>query len=57
MNQIISDADNYVYIVYGIVPEFMPRIAYCREKHFKTENKKLLNALIVGVPLPLLTKR
>lgn len=42
MNQIISNADNYVYIVYGIVPEFMPRIAYRREKHFKTENKKII---------------
>ena len=54
MNQIISDAEKYVYIVHGIVPEFMPCIACRREKHFKTENKKII---LQESLLPLLTKR
>jgi len=29
-------------IVYGIVPEFMPHIAFRREKHYKTAGKKVI---------------
>jgi hypothetical protein len=33
---------SYVYYVHGIVPEFMPRVAFRREKHFKTEGQKII---------------
>ena len=32
----------FVYVVHGFVPEFMPRTAFRREKHFQTVNKKII---------------
>ena len=40
----------YVFIVHGIVPEFMPQFAFRREKHFKTANKKILKCPYCGKP-------
>ena len=37
-----NQAPLYVYFVYGIVPEFMPHIAFRRDKHFKTADKKIV---------------
>jgi transposase-like protein len=33
---------SYAYFVYGVVPEFMPRFAFRREKHFKTVGRKII---------------
>jgi len=33
---------DFVYHVYGVVPEFMPHIAFRREKHFGTANRKII---------------
>jgi len=30
----------YAIIVHGLVPEFMPHLAFRRDKHYKTEGKK-----------------
>ena len=32
----------FVYMVYGVVPEFMPHLAFRRDKHFKASGKKLI---------------
>ena len=32
----------YAFRVYGNVPEFMPRFAFRREKHFKTAGQKII---------------
>ena len=32
----------FVYVVHGLVPEFMPHAAFRREKHFQTANKKII---------------
>lgn len=42
MRKVVTDIDEYVYVVHGIVPELMPRVACRREKHFKTKNKKII---------------
>jgi len=36
------EGSRFFYRVYGVVPEFMPRTAFRREKHFKTANKKII---------------
>ncbi|MCL2083320.1 MAG: hypothetical protein FWH04_08835 [Oscillospiraceae bacterium] len=33
---------SFVYLVYNCVPEFMPHMAFRREKHFKTIEKKTI---------------
>jgi len=38
----VSKDDLCAIIVYGIVPEFMPHIAFRREKHYKTAGKKVI---------------
>jgi len=44
MNQTATSAstDKYVYVVHGIVPEFMPQVAFRMAKHFGTVNKKII---------------
>jgi uncharacterized protein with PIN domain len=32
----------YVYLVHGVVPEFMPHFAFRREKHFGTAGRKII---------------
>ena len=34
--------ENFVYLVYGIAPEFMPHIAFRRDKHFKAADMKII---------------
>jgi len=38
----------YAIIVYGFVPEFMPHVAFRRNKHFKTEGKKEIKCPYCG---------
>ena len=35
-----SQEEMYAIIVHGIVPEFMPHLAFRRDKHYKTTDKK-----------------
>jgi len=44
----ISEEEMCVIIVYGIVPEFMPHMAFRREKHYKTSNKKEIKCPYCG---------
>jgi transposase-like protein len=37
-----SEEIAYAFRVHGNVPEFMPRFAFRREKHFKTAGKKII---------------
>jgi len=36
----IDNQDIYAIVVYGLVPEFMPHLAFRRAKHYKTAGKK-----------------
>ena len=36
----VFDEDIYAIIVHGLVPEFMPHLAFRRDKHYKTAGKK-----------------
>jgi len=46
MQQAIRDAPNnspkYVYLVHGIVPEFMPHTVFRRDKHFQAAGRKII---------------
>ena len=37
-----NDEVLYAIIVHGMVPEFMPCVAFRREKHFKSAGKKII---------------
>ena len=37
-----------VIIVYGLVPEFMPGVAFRRDKHYKTAKKKVIKCPYCG---------
>jgi len=45
---IIKEDDLCAILVYGIVPEFMPRVAFRREKHFKTAGMKTIKCPYCG---------
>jgi len=38
----------YAIIVHGLVPEFMPHLAFRRDKHYKTANKKEIKCPYCG---------
>ena len=44
----IEEAELYAIIVYGIVPEFMPYVAFRREKHYKTVGTKTIRCPYCG---------
>ena len=48
MNLDVQNEIWYVYLVYGTVPELMPRMAFRRAKHFRTDNKKIIRCPYCG---------
>jgi hypothetical protein len=42
MENEVQEQVSYAYHVYGIVPEFMPHVAFRRAKHFQTAGQKII---------------
>jgi hypothetical protein len=42
MNQAATQTERYLYVVRGYAPELMRGVAFRREKHFVTSEKKIL---------------
>jgi len=38
----VQEGVSFAFVVYGVVPEFMPHFAFRREKHFKTAGQKII---------------
>ena len=48
MNIETREAERYFFVVYGFVPELMRGVAFRREKHYSTKNKKILKCPYCG---------
>ena len=44
----VKDDELCAILVYGVVPEFMPRFAFRREKHYKTAKMKIIKCPYCG---------
>ena len=44
----VKDDERCAILVYGIVPEFMPHLAFRREKHYKTIGTKSIKCPYCG---------
>ena len=44
----IKETESYFFVVYGFTPELMRGVAFRREKHYCTKNKKILKCPYCG---------